>query len=104
MGRKSDVINHGGNKIYPSEVEHVLSKLTKKVIVFGVPDLVYGENIVAMVVTNETELTLISHVASYLPKYKAPVRYIFVADIPKTPQQKISRALLTSDFMKGRWS
>ena len=104
LARQSDIINHGGNKIYPSEVEHVLSELTKRVIVFGVPDLVYGENIVAMVVTNETEMTLISHVASCLPKYKAPVRYIFVDDIPKTPQQKISRALLTNDFMKGRWS
>lgn len=104
LGRKSDVIKHGGNKIYPSEIEHVLTHLTKSVVVFGVPDLVYGENIVAMVVTDETEPTLKSHVANYLPKYKVPTRYIFVDEIPKTPQQKISRALLTTDFMKGRWS
>lgn len=103
LSRKSDVINHGGNKIYPSEIEESLRSVTQDVIVFGVPDEIYGENIVAMVVTEQTEMMLKSHVAGCLPKYKWPVQYIFVNDIPVTAQQKKSRSKIVSDFIQGRW-
>lgn len=104
LARKSDIINHGGNKIYPSEIEAVLRSVVNEVIVFGVPDAVYGENIIAIVVTKHTQGMLKKHVASCLPKYKWPIRYIFVNEIPRTKQQKISRTLLADYFIKGKWT
>lgn len=103
-GRASDVINHGGNKIYPSELETILQTITTAAVVFGVPDSTYGEKIVAMVVTNKPLDKLKMVMAEQTPAYKRPSQYIFVSEIPKTKQQKISRTQLALRYVAGEWT
>ena len=103
-GRASDVINHGGNKIYPSQLETILQTITTAAVVFGVPDSTYGEKIVAMVVTSKPLDKLKMVMAEQTPAYKRPSQYIFVSEIPKTKQQKISRTQLALRYVAGEWT
>lgn len=104
LSRVSDIMNHGGNKIYPSEIEQALHPITDDCVVFGVPDTVYGEKIVAMLVTNTPITTLAATLRTQLPAYKMPSEYIVVSEIPKTAQAKVSRAQLTAAYQAGKWS
>ncbi len=57
MGRRSDVINVGGEKVFPIEVEDVIQDLPniKEVIVSGEPNSITGQTIVAYIQPNEPE-------------------------------------------------
>ncbi len=104
LSRASDVMNHGGNKIYPSEIEQILQPMVTTCVVFGVPDAVYGENIVALLVTTTPITTIKAVLQAHLPTYKLPSQYLVVADIPKTTQGKVSRAQLAAQYQAGKWS
>ena len=97
-------MNHGGNKIYPSEIEQILQPMVTTCVVFGVPDAVYGENIVALLVTTTPITTIKAVLQAHLPTYKLPSQYLVVADIPKATQGKISRAQLAAQYQAGKWS
>ena len=78
LGRGSQCINTGGEKVYPEEVEEVL-KLHPAVAdaaVVGVPDERFGEAITALVEPHAgdtiDEAALIAHVKERLAGYKAP--------------------------------
>ena len=80
LGRGSQCINTGGEKVYPEEVEEVL-KLHPSVAdaaVVGLPDERFGEAITALVETRPgaelDEAALIAHVKQHLAAYKAPKR------------------------------
>lgn len=103
LGRKSDVINHGGNKIQPGEIESILSLIVKEVVVFGVPHTVYGEEIIAMIVSDKPIKVIKQFMQEKLPKYKQPQQYVKVLKIPLTPQKKISRAQLVERYRSGEW-
>ena len=82
LGRGSQCINTGGEKVYPEEVEEVL-KLHPTVAdaaVVGVPDERFGEAITALVEPHAgdavDEAALIAHVKAHLAGYKAPKRII----------------------------
>ena len=68
------------------------------------PDSTYGEKIVAMVVTNKPLDKLQMVMAEQTPAYKRPSQYIFVSEIPKTKQQKISRTQLALRYVAGEWT
>ena len=102
--RESDVINHGGNKVYPSEIEVILRKYLSDVVVFGVPNPSYGENIIVMTTTNLINIEKLNkNLANFLPKYKIPSEYISVEQIPETANHKISRKELVSLYEKGTY-
>lgn len=73
-------------------------------VVFGVPDAVYSENIVALLVTTPPVTKIKAVLQAHLPTYKLPSQYLVVADIPKTPQGKVSRAQLAAQYQAGKWS
>ena len=82
LGRGSQCINTGGEKVYPEEVEEVL-KLHPTVAdaaVVGVPDERFGEAVQAIVEpagdAEIDEAALIAHVKERLAAYKAPKRVI----------------------------
>ena len=84
LGRGSQCINTGGEKVYPEEVEEVL-KLHPTVAdaaVVGVPDERFGEAITALVEPHAgdeiDEAELIAHVKEHLAGYKAPKRVVTV--------------------------
>ncbi len=97
-GRVGDLINRGGNKIFPAEVEEVLVALpaVREAAVVGEPDDRLGEVPVAYVVTTapmtDEELATACRVA--LVPYKIPVRFERLDALPRTEIGKIQRSLI----------
>ncbi len=102
LGRGSQCINTGGEKVYPEEVEEIL-KLHDAVhdaAVVGVPDERWGEAITAIVEPNPgTEIDgddLIGYVKTKLAAYKAPKRIIVVESVDRAPNGKLDYKALKS--------
>src|SRR5688572_5669787 len=93
--RKSDMIIRGGENIYPREIDDVLytHPAVAAAAAIGIPDDLYGEEVVAFVVLKGTYLVtageLISHCQNHLADYKCPKTIDFVHDIPKGPTGKL---------------
>ena len=104
-GRLKELINRGGEKISPIEIDTVLLSHSQvlEAVAFGMPDAKYGEMVGAAVVLrprsglNETDLK--TFVASKVIKFKVPER-IFIADsLPRTATGKIQRRLVAEKFL-----
>ncbi|HAA90010.1 MAG: O-succinylbenzoate--CoA ligase [Thermoanaerobacterales bacterium 50_218] len=100
VDRKKDMINKGGCKVYPREVEEVLFKhpAVLEVAVVGVTDPLRGEEVKAYVVPRPGIEVSVRELKNYckenLASYKVP-RYIeFVSALPKTTTGKVLRRLL----------
>lgn len=93
-GRVSDLINRGGNKVFPDAVEEVL-RLHPSVVdvaVVGVPDVRLGEVPVAFVVGSDIdEAALLSHCREHLIPYKVPVEIIPIDELPRNEIGKVLR-------------
>ncbi|HBU12802.1 MAG TPA: AMP-binding protein [Clostridiales bacterium] len=97
-GRLKDMIIRGGENIYPREIEEFMytHPAVRDVQVVGVPDIRYGEEVLACVVLKEdagdvTEEQLIQYVKDGLSRFKSP-RYVkFVDGFPLTASGKIQK-------------
>jgi acyl-CoA synthetase (AMP-forming)/AMP-acid ligase II len=105
-GRKKEIINKGGEKISPSEIDAVLKGHPKirDAMTFAISEPVLGEDIAAMVVAaderiTETELRMFLH--EHLIQFKVPRRIYFVDEIPKTPTGKPQRYLGTQKYSEN---
>ncbi|GAA1014137.1 acyl-CoA synthetase [Acrocarpospora pleiomorpha] len=100
LGRGDGVVNTGGEKVFPEEVEQALitHPAVDDAIVVGIPDPRWGQ-IVAAVVAPASGLggvpdeELIQHVRDRLAAYKSPRRIIRVGVVPRTPAGKANRSL-----------
>jgi long-chain acyl-CoA synthetase len=103
-GRRGDVINRGGNKVFPDEVEEVLrlSPSIREVAVVGAADERLGEVPVAFVVSpvelDRAELDSLCR--QHLVPYKVPVDYRRVDSIPRSEVGKVLRHQLASDYSR----
>lgn len=100
-GRMKDVINRGGEKIAPREVEEILLEhpLVKDAAVVPEPDPIYGQHAVAYIVYHDVDggrpfLGLHEHCARKLSSYKIPSKFIGVTGLPRTRTGKIQRHLV----------
>ena len=93
-GRISDLINVGGRKVYPGEVERVLrlSPRVRDVVVLGIPANARGEEVAACVAGEANEDELRKLCARNLPAWQVPRRWFFLDEIPLNARGKISRA------------
>jgi 3-oxocholest-4-en-26-oate---CoA ligase len=97
LGRGSGVINTGGEKVHPAEVEDVLLAhpgVTDAAVV-GVADETWGELVVAVVATANGALTgeeLREAVRRRLAGYKVPRRVVLLPRLPRTPTGKLEVA------------
>jgi acyl-CoA synthetase (AMP-forming)/AMP-acid ligase II len=95
VGRIKELINRGGEKISPREIDEIL--LTHPAVAeaccFGIPDRVYGEGVAAAVVLKDTttEKDLIAHCRSSLSDFKCPTTIYIMDAIPRTATGKIQR-------------
>jgi acyl-CoA synthetase (AMP-forming)/AMP-acid ligase II len=95
LGRGSQCINTGGEKVYPEEVEEVLKThpTVADAAVVGVPDERFGEAITALVEAHAgdtiDEATLIAHVKAHLAGYKAPKRIIPISSVGRAANGKL---------------
>lgn len=101
-GRADDVINRGGFKIFPAEVEDCLEAhpQVREAVIFGVADDRLGEVPVGVVVTagDVTAEDLIAWTRSRLTGYKVPVRVLLTDSIPRNSAMKILRKQVREKF------
>lgn len=106
LGRGSVVINTGGEKVFPEEVEEVLKRhpAVFDAVAVGAPDDRFGEIVVAVVElrpgANTTEEELISHTKAHLAGFKAPKRVRFVDSVGRSPSGKVDYAKLREESVE----
>jgi 3-oxocholest-4-en-26-oate---CoA ligase len=92
LGRGSQCINSGGEKIFPEEVEEALKThpAVEDALVFGVADEKWGQAVTAVVEARGpvAEAELIGHVKAAIAAYKAPKRVVIAAACPRGPNGK----------------
>jgi long-chain acyl-CoA synthetase len=97
--RRSNLILSGGVNIYPAEVERVLAAHpdVTDVAVAGVPDAEWGERVVAVVepragvAPDALERALRALCEAQLARFKHPVAYRLVPQLPRLPSGKVRR-------------
>lgn len=99
LGRLKEMINRGGEKISPYEIEAVLQTHPSVVeaAAFGAPDAKYGEQVrvVAVLRSPATPEELRGHCAENLAAFKVPEQVIVLPEIPKGPTGKVQRRILS---------
>ena len=101
-GRKKEMINRGGQKIAPPEVDEVLMEMPqiREAACFGIPHPRLGEDVAAAVVLEPGAVllpeTLRAFLGERLAAYKIPRRICFVEFLPKGPTGKLLRSTLAS--------
>lgn len=101
-GRADDVINRGGFKIFPAEIEDSLEAhpQVREAVAFGVPDERLGQVPAVMVVVEDgvSPDDLITWVKSRLPAYKVPVAVRRTDSIPRNSAMKVLRGHVRRQF------
>ena len=103
-GRAKEIINRGGEKISPREIEEALLDHPDVLdaAAFALPHPSLSEDIAAVVVvrdaTETTEASIREFLVSRLVAFKLPARLLIVDVIPKSPTGKINRASLADAF------
>jgi oxalate---CoA ligase len=96
-GRLKEIINRGGEKVSPREVDEVLMDhpCVQQCVTFGMPHRMLGEDVAAAVVlregTNATEKELREFLAKHLADFKVPRKILILDDIPKGATGKLQR-------------
>jgi acyl-CoA synthetase (AMP-forming)/AMP-acid ligase II len=96
-GRLKEIINRGGEKISPREVDDVLMDhpAIQQVVTFAMPHPKLGEEVAAAVVLREghqaTEHDIREFAASHLADFKVPRKVLFLDEIPKGATGKLQR-------------
>jgi acyl-CoA synthetase (AMP-forming)/AMP-acid ligase II len=105
IGRIKELINRGGEKISPLEVDAALlsHQAVAEAASYGVPDAKYGEEVHAAVVLkgDATEADLLAHCRGKLADFKVPKVLHLVQELPKGPTGKVQRRHL-APFFGGR--
>ena len=106
-GRRNELINRGGEKIAPAEVDAVLHGRAEvaEAAVFPVPDSRFGEDIVAAVVLEPGQIVspreLRTWLLDRLAPHKVPRRIWFVDALPRTATGKVQRGELTRRWQEA---
>jgi acyl-CoA synthetase (AMP-forming)/AMP-acid ligase II len=96
-GRLKEIINRGGEKISPREVDEILMDhpAVAQVVCFGMPHPKLGEEVAAVVVLREgqqaSERELQAFVAGRAADFKVPKKILFMDEIPKGATGKLQR-------------
>jgi acyl-CoA synthetase (AMP-forming)/AMP-acid ligase II len=103
VGRADDVINRGGEKVYPAEVEDILLRdsRVREAVVVSRPDEILNQVPVAYVIPVSADLAapevqklaaeLRERCENELPRFKRPMEISIVDDVPRAPTGKVQR-------------
>jgi long-chain acyl-CoA synthetase len=100
VDRKKDMINVGGEKVFPSEVEDMMlvHPLIKDVVIIGITDELKGEAPKAYIQLKEGESATAEEIRAFckarMAPYKVPVAVEFIDEIPRSAAGKALRRLL----------
>jgi oxalate---CoA ligase len=106
-GRLKEIINRGGEKVSPREVDEILMDhaAVAQVVCFGMPHPKLGEEVAAVVVLREgqqaSERELQQFVAGRAADYKVPKKILFMDEIPKGATGKLQRIGLAQKLGLG---
>jgi oxalate---CoA ligase len=102
VGRLKEMINRGGEKIAPREIDEVLLQhpAVGEAVAFGIPHQAWGEEVAAAVVLKEAvpEKELLAFARERLADYKVPRRLFIVDRIPRTATGKIQRRAVAAEL------
>lgn len=105
-GRLKELINRGGEKVSPLEVDSALlaSPVVAEAVAFGAPDEKYGEEVMAAVVLkpgmSASAEELMQVAKKLLGDFKVPKRIFITDSLPKTATGKIQRRFVAEHFLK----
>lgn len=104
VGRLKELIIRGGVNISPVEIDNVLSRHPDIVegAGVGVPDKIYGDEVVAFVVTRSgsglSTADVIAHCGRFLAPFKTPKDIRFVDELPRNERGKLDREALAASW------
>ncbi|KAH6874719.1 hypothetical protein B0T10DRAFT_498417 [Thelonectria olida] len=105
-GRIKELINKGGEKISPIELDNVLTRHEQisEAVSFAIPDEVYGQDIGVAVVLKKGEKLSAEELKGWMAersaKFKIPKKVYFTEIMPKTATGKIQRRIVAETMMK----
>ena len=108
VGRKKDLINSGGYKVFPDEVDQALARhpAVLESATIGVPDARRGETVKSFVVLRPgsaaTEQELVAHCREQLAPYKVPREIEMRASLPRSSVLKVLRRTLLAEELERR--
>lgn len=100
IGRKKDLIISGGLNVFPKEIELMIDSFAevKESAVIGLPHPDFGEQVVAVIVTEETarldKPTLINKMKNKIASFKVPKEVFFVDELPRNAMGKVQKNIL----------
>jgi acyl-coenzyme A synthetase/AMP-(fatty) acid ligase len=103
-GRAKDLIIRGGVNISPAELDNILLQMPTlaEAATIGVPDPIYGEEVVCYVATKDGQSTtadaVLEHCSTRLPQFRQPKQIIVRDQLPKTERGKMNRLLLLDEW------
>jgi oxalate---CoA ligase len=106
-GRLKEIINRGGEKVSPREIDEILMDhpAVAQVVCFGMPHPKLGEEVAAVVVlrpgSNASDRELQAFVATRAADYKVPKKILFMDEIPKGATGKLQRIGLAAKLGLG---
>ena len=96
-GRLKEIINRGGEKISPREVDEVLldHPAVRQVVTFAMPHRTLGEDVAAAIVLADGATADAKAIRAFaserLAAFKVPSRVVFLDEVPKGPTGKLQR-------------
>jgi len=104
VGRIKELINRGGEKISPREIDEVLLShpAVAEAVAFGVPHDAWGEEVAAAVVVRSPieDADLLAYCRERLADYKRPKQIHITTAIPRTATGKIQRRIVAQAYAK----
>ncbi len=103
-GRAKDLIIRGGVNISPAEVDNILLQMPvlAEAATIGVPDPIWGEEVVCYVAAKEGQSTtaaaVLEHCATRLPAFRQPKQIVVRDRLPKTERGKMNRLQLLEEW------
>jgi len=105
-GRLKELINRGGEKIGPREIDEVLlaHPAIAEAVAFGVPHPMWGEEVAAAIVLKEphSEAAILAFCKERLADFKMPKKLYVVDTIPRTATGKIQRGAVAKALAGGQ--
>ena len=104
-GRLKELINRGGEKIGPREIDEVLltHPSIAEAVAFGIPHPTWGEEVAAAIVLREpqSEAAILAFCKERLADFKMPKKLYMVETIPRTATGKIQRGAVAKALTGG---
>jgi len=105
IGRLKEMINRGGEKIGPREIDEVLLShpAVAEAVCFGIPHPSWGEEVAAAVVLKDAanEAEILAFCKERLAEFKRPKRIYITKAIPRTATGKIQRGVVAKAFAEA---